>query len=94
MIRRGKIVECQNLHPAPENNFQFDPEDLSKATATWHTHVNGTANLSLEDYRFYLAWPKLNHFIVTSDKVNLYVVESGVVYQANAENDLPSRLLE
>lgn len=94
VIRKGKLVVCENIHEDPSNNFQFLIEDLEDMEATWHTHTRESANLSIADYRLYLAWPKVPHFITYRDVVRTYVVETGVVYTVNAETDLPSWLLE
>lgn len=80
-----KVIKCENIHQDKSNNFMFSCEDLDKlenesTIATFHTHINKSANLSKEDYNAFLNWEKLLHFIVGEDKINCYKVsERGTI---------------
>lgn len=79
------IIECENNHPNPLDNFDMSYEALEEmegvAVATWHTHPNGSKNLSREDYSAFQNWAHLKHYIVGKDGVFCYSVdeESGAV---------------
>ncbi len=78
-----EIIELENISTDPALTFVFDPEEFDKhlprATASWHTHTHADANLSFEDYQFFLSWPKLRHFIISSEAVWSYEVTNGSV---------------
>lgn len=78
----GTIVECENIHLRPEQNFRIDPRRIvefeDKLRATWHTHL-GAAYPSGDDYICYLNWPNLLHYIIGSDGVRCYHVEKNAV---------------
>lgn len=93
MIRDGQPVEMQNRAPDPLNHFEFQLEDLDGAEATWHTHPQTSANLSIEDYWFFTSWPLLLHFVISEEEVRCYVSRDGHVFCIAEENDLPPRLL-
>lgn len=81
----GSIVECKNHNPNPLENFSLSLDDLEKlddgAIATWHTHPNGSKNLTKADYTAFRNWPDLKHFIVGKDGVFCYAVkiENGAI---------------
>ena len=52
----GEIVEKTNRAADPARFFEFSIEDLEGAVATWHTHPKSSANLSIDDYRFFQSW--------------------------------------
>lgn len=85
ILHDGTIVEVMNIHPSPELHFEVSADDLLRfedsAQATWHTHPNGDANLSNDDYLAFLAWPQFTHYIVGSDGVRAYkaLPEQGIV---------------
>lgn len=87
VLKGNKMVEVKNVHPEPEKGFEIDPEAIlrheDQIKATWHTHPNGTKALSERDYACFLAWPHLEHYIVGLDGVQRYVVEDGVVLNAD-----------
>lgn len=85
-----EVIELRNTSENPEKAFAFDPEEFEKcaddAIATWHTHTHSDPNLSFGDYQFFLSWPKLKHFIISSEAVWSYEVINGsvvVVYEAD-----------
>lgn len=77
-ICSGSIVECKNTHPNPVDFFSASYEDLEKfesAEATWHTHPNGSKNLTREDYEAFQNWPDKKHYIIGKDGVFCYYVD-------------------
>ena len=85
----SSIVDIPNTHPHPENNFQMANAEveplLPDAIATWHTHVTGNSNLSLEDFTTFLSLPDLFHVIVGQKDISIYYVKNGIVYLGNYE---------
>lgn len=85
ILLSGKIVEAPNTHSEPNNGFRIDPKLLikheGKIAASWHTHPNGTAQLSQDDYQTFLQWPDLFHAIIGSDGVRYYKTHNMVVME-------------
>jgi proteasome lid subunit RPN8/RPN11 len=89
------IVEVPNRSENPEYTFAFDAEVLDDGpVATWHTHPNTTANLSIEDYRFFQCWPEMLHFVIGVDEVRCYQVHNGIVFCVDDEADYTPRASE
>lgn len=77
-ILNGEIIECENDHPDKTQNFSVSCEDLEKyenAEASWHTHPNGSKNLSRADFQAFQNWPQMRHYIVGKDGVFCYVID-------------------
>jgi proteasome lid subunit RPN8/RPN11 len=87
ILKGNRMCEVVNVHPNPENGFEIDPEAIvrheDQLKATWHTHPNGDPNLSEDDYVCFLNWPHLEHYIVSKNGIRRYVVEDGVVVNAD-----------
>lgn len=70
------VVEVKNNHPNPELGFDISAEDLIKfedsVTATWHTHPNTNANLSVHDEGAFWMYPDLVHYIIGNDGIRSY----------------------
>jgi proteasome lid subunit RPN8/RPN11 len=94
VLTDGEIMELSNKAEDPSNTFSIDPEWLCQhqhhIAATWHTHPNAEANLSLADYTTFLAWPIFDHYIVGSDATLRFYVEDGIVFIADEAD--PARL--
>lgn len=92
VLKDGSFVELINTHEDTQNGFRINSADILKyeetVAATWHTHPRTSANLSLEDYKCFLAWPNWYHFIVTRDTVQGYYVEQNRVL-IHDDLDLP-----
>ena len=89
-----QIVEVENQSKNPEFTFAFMMEDLENgAIATWHSHPTTSANLSIDDYRFFQSWPEMLHFIVGIDEVRCYQVHDGIVFCVDDEADYTPRTL-
>lgn len=73
------VIEVDNISESPSNSFDVRTEDLllhaTKAVASWHTHPNGSSNLSPLDYDAFKAWPDMKHYIVGNDGVSCYIVD-------------------
>lgn len=84
-IVAGKIHETLNISPEPSKQFMVPAEDIlkylisGKATATFHTHPNGTCNLSVDDYTAFLNYPEIQHIIIGKDGIRVYGVYDGAV---------------
>jgi len=90
-----RIIEESNRSEFPEHAFVFDEGVLEQgAIATWHTHPVTTANLSIDDYRFFQSWPEMIHFIVGPDEVRCYQVQDGIVFCVDDEADYTPRTSE
>lgn len=98
VLKTGKLVELENISESSDQTFAFDPDEFAKyygeAVATWHTHIGEDANLSFEDYQFFLSWPELGHFIISLKTVWYYEVEGKTVVVYNEADDNSSRALE
>lgn len=79
-IKNDNVVLCENDSPNPLENFSFKMEDLIKindeegAVALFHTHPNGTAVMSKEDFKAFLNYPDFFHLIVGKDNLLCYKV--------------------
>ena len=81
------IEEKSNHSKTPERSFAFDLVDLMlSSVGTWHTHPTTSANLSIDDYRFFECWPNKLHWIVSQGEVWCYLVKDGIVYCVDEED--------
>lgn len=89
VMRDGTIVEIENVAEDKAAGFEMPPEAVlpllltGEVASTWHTHPKGEANLSGEDYNFFLAWPDLSHIIIAPGGVTTYRVENGAVLKCS-----------
>jgi proteasome lid subunit RPN8/RPN11 len=87
ILKGNRMVEVKNIHDSPELGFEIDPEAIvrheEQLKATWHTHPHGNSSLSQADYVCFLNWPTLEHYIISKDGVKRYVVEDGLVVNAD-----------
>lgn len=92
VLKDGTTVELPNVHEDPQRGFRIAPEEILKyepqTAATWHTHPHTGPNLSLADYRCFLNWPELFHYVVGHGKVWCYYVEQNRVL-LHDDSDLP-----
>lgn len=99
MLNDSTIVEVKNCHLDPAHYFEISEEDIGRylpsAVATWHTHPIGSSNLSVEDYRCFLRYYSLNHYILGQNgAISRYYVESGSLLRDDSEDAYSARLLE
>lgn len=96
LVLRTGIVEVNNLHPEPKSNFKIDPYHLVKHSedliGTVHSHTEGSANLSVNDYSSFKNWKKMLHFIVTNTEIRAYYSDGEAVF--NASNSEITRFFE
>lgn len=83
----GSVVEIENKHELPANNFRMLSEDIlpyeGKITATWHTHLDGNFNLSLNDYECFTSLADLSHYIISSLGVAEYKIKNNELINFN-----------
>jgi len=83
VLKNGDVVELPNKHPEPERNFMIMADDiepyLEELSALWHTHCDGSYNLSMNDYQLFVSKPELDQFIISDRGVALYRVDNGFV---------------
>lgn len=96
ILNTGEVVEVENISEKPQESFIISSESLIKyedtMVASFHTHPNGTSNLSSDDYIAFRGWPDLKHFIIGKDGISCYIVNgSGTVLKDETQNCL-SRL--
>ena len=83
VLEGNKIVEVQNVSPEPEEGFLVSEDDIEKwidpggCLAVWHTHPGQSSNLSGEDYRTFMVWRNLKHFIIGNDGVRCFGYDEG-----------------
>lgn len=84
----GEILHVPNVHSEPDKGFRMEPQTLLNfmsnhdVVGTWHTHPEGDAALSQEDYAGFIQWPNLIHYIVGNGEVRAYIVENDLVLNA------------
>lgn len=81
------VVELPNICDDPYNGFELSFENQDKlddpnTLGTFHTHPSREANLSVDDYESFLAYPRLTHYIIGSDGVRSYKFINGVFVNA------------
>lgn len=75
---KGKVSPVTNVSPDPDEGFMVSAADIEFYTevtpskATWHTHPGETSNLSGEDYKTFMVWDDMIHFIIGKDGVTAY----------------------
>lgn len=87
VLKSGEVIEVENKCDNPEEGFDVSGTDIIRysgdAVATWHTHPNVTANLSMNDYETFLNWSELDHYIIGTDGVVKYIVVEGELIVAS-----------
>lgn len=92
ILTNGQVIEVENVANNPETEFEIAEsvfnEYADEIKATWHTHTGTNANLSLEDYLTFLAFPEYQHWIVSAKKTVLFgIEENSVVIQGVYHHD-------
>lgn len=88
VLSTGEVVELENEHSEPQNNFSMDLALFSEnVIATWHTHPHDSPNLSVTDYNTFRSFPKLKHLIVSSKEIWGYYMENDILLR-NDDNNL------
>lgn len=79
-LLENRVLEVPNYCPTPDAGFIISPEDVvnhgERAWATWHTHPGHPSNLSGDDFNMFREWEDHYHFIVGSDGVRCYKMDT------------------
>lgn len=77
----GTVQVRKNLHPEPDDNFAMDCSDFDDPNiiATFHTHPRTGPNLSVADYRAFVSFPRLRHYVVSKAEIWCYRVAGGIL---------------
>jgi proteasome lid subunit RPN8/RPN11 len=82
----GTVVELANICDKPEQGYTPNLDELiphlPRMVATWHTHPDATANLSVEDWETFVQWPEQVHAIVGNDGLRWYRIARNAVINA------------
>ncbi|WP_273860753.1 hypothetical protein [Photobacterium sp. GSS17] len=78
------VVEVSNCAIDPKTHFEISEDDvelyLDAAVATWHSHPESSANLSLEDHALFAEIRDCRHIIVSPTEIWVYyTTPKGVV---------------
>lgn len=81
ILKDGTVQVRKNLHPEPRDNFAMECEDFDdpNITATFHTHPRGTPNLTMADYRSFVQFPRLKHFIIGKAEIWCYRMDGDIL---------------
>lgn len=87
ILKRNVVIEVDNVHPDPKLGFEMDAEQIIEheddLKGTWHTHPTQDSTFSMEDHTCFLNWPSLEHYIISKEGVRKYVVQDGIVLNAD-----------
>lgn len=77
----GEVVELENTHPEPETSFAMPYERVAapEVIATWHTHPRTGPNLSMEDYKAFMQFPDLRHYVVAAQGVWCFYTQDDIL---------------
>lgn len=77
----GTVKELENLHANPETHFAMLEEEVlaPEVIGTFHTHLHPSANLSVEDYRAFSAYPELQHYIISTTEIWCFHSLNGIL---------------
>lgn len=83
ILKSGEVIEVRNIAQDPTKEFEVSDNDFEKyyseVAASWHTHTNDFANLSLSDYYTFLNIPEWDHWIVSKFKSVKFSVQEKCV---------------
>lgn len=91
----GDIIELKNISPNPDSEFAMEsgPLEDTHTCATWHTHPTSGPNLSVADYRAFVAYPVLAHYVVSPSEIWCFEMAGDILVRrkntlkARQEND-------
>lgn len=86
IVTNQGIIELKNVAENPEQGFEISTEDLSKlddpnTIGTFHTHPNGSSNLSMDDYMSFLNYPRLVHYIYGQQGLKKFQVREDFIIE-------------
>lgn len=76
------MIELTNLAANTLDTFAAEWAETTHpdlVAATWHTHPNGSANLSVADWKTFVSYPGMEHIVIGTDGVRFYGVHNGAV---------------
>lgn len=76
------MIELTNLADDHLDSYAAEWAETTPPEAvasTWHTHPNGSANLSVADWKTFVSYPAMEHIIIGTDGVRFYGVHNGAV---------------
>ncbi len=89
VLEDNSVIEVPNHAEMPEAHFEIAEADFSeyepRIKATWHTHVDGAANLSVDDYYAFLSKPDLLHYVISQFRVVCFSVVDDYVLIKSVE---------
>jgi proteasome lid subunit RPN8/RPN11 len=96
----GRVIELRNLHPDPMDNFAIQNELLFNldVVATWHTHPRTGPNLTVADYKAFMAHPRLRHYVVSASEIWCFEMSGDILavrerlQNGHHDNDNPTRI--
>lgn len=98
ITKDGIIKEFVNESMEPDESFIVGEAALKiledEAVATWHTHPQGSPNLSGDDYIGFRSWPDLYHFILGNPGVKCYKYSRDKGAILENDPDHTARILE
>ena len=92
LLEGDQLIELPNLHPDPYNGFAMESHHLETEgiIGTWHTHPATSANLSTEDYRLFIKYPNLKHYIISNVETwSFFVEDDALLCEYNEDHLLP-----
>lgn len=86
VLDQEMVILCENRSTTPHESFEISRTDvenrLQNLTHFWHTHPSGCVNLSVDDYKAFLNFPKQKHLIIGNGRIAEYYVIDDVVYRS------------
>lgn len=81
-------IECKNICTDPYAGYEMSFDDMDRlddpeVVGTFHTHPNGSSNLSFEDYESFMGYPRLTHYIIGKDGVKKFKILNGELVNAS-----------
>lgn len=88
ILLSGIIIEVDNIHENPINNFAIADKDidyyvLDNIAAFWHSHIENDSNLSIPDYKSFLKYPNHYHVIFCYNDFTIYKVRNNLVIRVD-----------
>lgn len=88
ILADGTVKSLPNIHPDPRDNFSMDASDFDdpNIVATWHTHPRTGPNLTVEDYRAFVQFPRLRHYIISATEIWCYRMDGAILVRDDNDN--------
>lgn len=83
ILNDGSVIEVANIASNTKQHFKISvailEHYLNDIAIFWHSHPSNNTNLSLEDYKAFLAFPDHEHRIYSETQYTSYYVRRGLV---------------